>query len=51
MVEENIYRSGQPTHINFPFLEQLRLKTVVFVSPEEPTSQLFVWATGKKERN
>ena len=26
MVEENLYRSGLPTELNFPFLERLRLK-------------------------
>ncbi|KDN52077.1 putative tyrosine phosphatase family protein [Tilletiaria anomala UBC 951] len=36
MVEENLYRSGQPDQINFPFLEKLSLKSVIFLAPEEP---------------
>eukprot|EP00271_Cylindrocystis_brebissonii_P004968 TRINITY_DN1692_c0_g1_i1.p1 TRINITY_DN1692_c0_g1~~TRINITY_DN1692_c0_g1_i1.p1 ORF type:complete len:113 (-),score=27.26 TRINITY_DN1692_c0_g1_i1:188-526(-) len=37
MVEEDLYRSGQPNELNFPFLERLKLKTVVYLSHEEPT--------------
>ncbi|KAJ1562877.1 Coatomer subunit beta' [Nowakowskiella sp. JEL0078] len=39
MVEEDLYRSGQPNELNFPFLEKLGLKTVVFVAPEEPNQR------------
>ncbi len=40
MVEENLYRSGQPDQINFPFLEKLSLKSVIFLAPEEPDPAL-----------
>ncbi|EST04491.1 Protein-tyrosine phosphatase, SIW14-like protein [Kalmanozyma brasiliensis GHG001] len=36
MVEENFYRSGQPDQLNFPFLEKLGLKSVIWLAPEEP---------------
>ncbi|KAJ3413288.1 tyrosine-protein phosphatase required for protection against superoxide stress (By similarity) [Chytridiales sp. JEL 0842] len=39
MVEEDLYRSGQPNELNFPFLEKLNLKTVVFLAPEEPNQR------------
>ncbi|KAJ3129258.1 tyrosine-protein phosphatase required for protection against superoxide stress (By similarity) [Nowakowskiella sp. JEL0407] len=39
MVEEDLYRSGQPNELNFPFLEKLGLKTVVFLAPEEPNQR------------
>ncbi|KAL1920236.1 uncharacterized protein VTP21DRAFT_1382 [Calcarisporiella thermophila] len=39
MIEEDLYRSGQPNQLNFPFLEKLRLKTVVWLAPEEPNQQ------------
>lgn len=34
LVEENVHRSGQPTRANFAFLEQLKLKTVIYLSPD-----------------
>lgn len=33
-VEEGLYRSGMPVEINFPFLESLRLRTLLHMSPE-----------------
>ncbi|CAG8434604.1 10920_t:CDS:2 [Funneliformis caledonium] len=36
MIEEDLYRSGQPNELNFPFLEKLGLKTVVWLAPEDP---------------
>ncbi|KAN0061335.1 tyrosine-protein phosphatase required for protection against superoxide stress (By similarity) [Thecaphora frezii] len=36
MVEDNFYRSGQPDQLNFPFLEKLGLKSVIWLAPEEP---------------
>lgn len=35
-VEEELYRSGQPNELNFPFLERLKLKGIVYLAPEEP---------------
>jgi len=40
MVEEDLYRAGQPNELNFPFLEKLGLKTVIFLAPEEPNQRL-----------
>ena len=31
---------GQPTILNFPFLERLNLRTIVFLAPEEPSQRL-----------
>ncbi|CAG8554634.1 10229_t:CDS:2 [Paraglomus occultum] len=39
MIEEDLYRSGQPNELNFPFLEKLGLKTVVWLAPEEPNER------------
>ncbi|GAA5893498.1 hypothetical protein JCM8208_000816 [Rhodotorula glutinis] len=36
LVEEGLVRSGQPSELNFPFLERLKLKAVVWLAPEEP---------------
>jgi tyrosine-protein phosphatase OCA1 len=40
MVEEDLYRSGQPNELNFPFLERLNLKTIICLALEEPNAQL-----------
>ncbi|GAA98135.1 uncharacterized protein L969DRAFT_93254 [Mixia osmundae IAM 14324] len=39
LVEEGLYRSGQPTELNFPFLERLNLKTLCWLAPEEPSQR------------
>lgn len=39
MVEEDLYRSGVPNELNFPFLEKLQLRKVVYVAPDELPSQ------------
>lgn len=36
MVGDQLYRSGQPNELNFPFLEKLGLRTVIFLSDEPP---------------
>lgn len=36
MIEDDLYRSGLPNELNFPFLEKLGLRTVVYLAPEEP---------------
>eukprot|EP00036_Acanthoecidae_sp_10tr_P008039 CAMPEP_0182921400 /NCGR_PEP_ID=MMETSP0105_2-20130417/4123_1 /TAXON_ID=81532 ORGANISM="Acanthoeca-like sp., Strain 10tr" /NCGR_SAMPLE_ID=MMETSP0105_2 /ASSEMBLY_ACC=CAM_ASM_000205 /LENGTH=167 /DNA_ID=CAMNT_0025058919 /DNA_START=313 /DNA_END=813 /DNA_ORIENTATION=- len=38
-VEEGLYRSGQPNELNFPFLEKLQLKAVLYLSPEDPSTE------------
>jgi hypothetical protein len=40
MIEEDLYRSGQPNELNFPFLEKLGLKTIAWLAPEEPNQRL-----------
>jgi tyrosine-protein phosphatase OCA1 len=47
MVEEDLYRSGQPKPINFPFLETLHLKTIIFLAPDEPSIRLYVALRGE----
>jgi len=42
MVEEELYRSGQPNVLNFPFLEKLNLKTIIYLAPDDPSQQLYV---------
>ncbi|PVV02567.1 hypothetical protein BB560_002975, partial [Smittium megazygosporum] len=38
-VEEDLYRFGQPNELNFPFLETLGLKTVLWLAYEEPNQK------------
>lgn len=40
MVEDGLYRSGQPNELSYPFLERLHLKTIVWLAPEDPTPRL-----------
>jgi tyrosine-protein phosphatase OCA1 len=40
MIEEELYRSGQPNELNFPFLESLHLKTIIYLAPDEPSRAL-----------
>lgn len=42
MVEDALYRSGQPSELSFPFLEKLRLKSIIWLAPEDPNPQLCV---------
>ncbi|SCU82992.1 LADA_0C09076g1_1 [Lachancea dasiensis] len=39
-VERYLYRSGQPSPVNFPFLLDLRLKTIIWLANEEPQDTL-----------
>merc|ERR1711934_427603 len=39
-VEEDLYRCGHPTELNFPFVETLNLKTVIYLASETPSWQL-----------
>ncbi|KAL8293789.1 hypothetical protein RQP46_000490 [Phenoliferia psychrophenolica] len=39
MVEDGLYRSGQPSELSFPFLEKLRLKSIIWLAPEDPNDQ------------
>ena len=39
MIEENLYRSGEPNELNFPFIERLKLRTILYLAPEEPSIQ------------
>eukprot|EP00124_Ichthyophonus_hoferi_P001043 Ihof_evm5s47 gene=Ihof_evmTU5s47 len=40
MVEEDVYRCGQPSELNFPFMEKLDIKKIIFLAPEDPSSEL-----------
>jgi protein tyrosine/serine phosphatase len=35
VVQEGLYRSGLPSEVNFPFLERLNLRTIVYLFPED----------------
>jgi tyrosine-protein phosphatase OCA1 len=39
-VEEGLYRSGLPSEINYPFLERLGLRTILYLFPDEIDAQL-----------
>jgi tyrosine-protein phosphatase OCA1 len=47
IVEEDLYRAGQPNELNFPFMEKLNLKKVIWLAPEEPVRELYVLAPQK----
>uniref|UniRef100_A0A0D6R0A1 Tyrosine-protein phosphatase domain-containing protein n=1 Tax=Araucaria cunninghamii TaxID=56994 RepID=A0A0D6R0A1_ARACU len=34
MVDKGVYRSGFPNAINFPFLETLHLRSIIYLCPE-----------------
>ena len=44
MVEENLYRSGQPSEVNFPFLSTLGLSAIIWLAVEEPQENFLAWA-------
>eukprot|EP00026_Physarum_polycephalum_P018515 Phypoly_transcript_20134.p1 GENE.Phypoly_transcript_20134~~Phypoly_transcript_20134.p1 ORF type:complete len:165 (+),score=18.72 Phypoly_transcript_20134:99-593(+) len=39
MVADDLYRSGSPNELNFPFLEKLHLKKIIFLAPDDPSQQ------------
>ncbi len=41
MVEYDLSRSGQCHQLNFPFLERLHLKTIIYLSHDEPSQPLY----------
>ena len=41
MVECDLYRSGAPTELNFPFLEKLQLRKIIYLAPDE-CSEMFL---------
>ncbi len=41
MVEYDLSRSGQCHQLNFPFLEHLHLKTIIYLSHDEPSQHLY----------
>ena len=43
-VERNFFRSGQPAPINFPFLSQLHLRTILWLAVEDPSDALIAFA-------
>ncbi|EAN76830.1 hypothetical protein, conserved [Trypanosoma brucei brucei TREU927] len=47
IVEEGVYRGAYPTLRNFPFLRSLGLRTIVSLTPEEPTYDLSRFAAAE----
>ncbi len=45
MVEEGVYRMGQPGVVNLPFLQTLGLRTLVWLAVEEPKAPLRSFAS------
>ena len=43
-VEKQLYRCGQPAPINFPFLEELNLKTILWLAVEDPSDSFLSFA-------
>jgi len=39
-VADDLYRSGVPNELNFPFLEKLHLKKIIYLAPEDPSEIL-----------
>ncbi|KAK9481295.1 protein-tyrosine phosphatase [Lipomyces japonicus] len=44
MVASGVYRSGHPLPINFPFLEKLKLKTIIYLGEQELRQSNLNWA-------
>ncbi|AAS51660.1 ADL260Wp [Eremothecium gossypii ATCC 10895] len=42
-VERYLYRSGQPSTVNFPFLLNLNLRTIIWLANEEPQDALLAF--------
>jgi len=40
IVEADLYRSGMPNELNFPFLERLQLKTIIYLASDEVPDKL-----------
>eukprot|EP01104_Vermistella_antarctica_P006223 TRINITY_DN16944_c0_g1_i1.p1 TRINITY_DN16944_c0_g1~~TRINITY_DN16944_c0_g1_i1.p1 ORF type:complete len:165 (+),score=26.31 TRINITY_DN16944_c0_g1_i1:351-845(+) len=36
-VEEDLYRSGHPNVLNFPFLERLKIRKIIYLAPDDPS--------------
>ncbi|KAK9335089.1 hypothetical protein LIPSTDRAFT_48147 [Lipomyces starkeyi NRRL Y-11557] len=45
MVTSGIYRSGHPLPINFPFLEKLKLKTIIYLGEHDLRAVNVEWAS------
>lgn len=43
-VERGLFRAGQPAPINFPFLEQLNLRTILWLAVEDPSDAIIAFA-------
>ena len=43
MVECDLYRSGAPTELNFPFLEKLQLRKIIYLAPDECSEMFLNW--------
>lgn len=37
-VEADLFRSGLPEEVNFPFMETLRLKKIIYLAPDPPST-------------
>ncbi|KAI9812405.1 MAG: hypothetical protein M1827_004636 [Pycnora praestabilis] len=44
MVTPGVYRSGHPLEINFPMLEKLKLKTIVYLADQDYGEENIEWA-------
>lgn len=47
IVETNVYRGSYPRPLNFPFLESLKLKTILSLTPAPPIEPVAEW--GKQQ--
>ena len=48
LVEMDLYRSGLPNELNFPFLEKLQLRTVIYLAPDELPPAVLTWMDEQK---
>lgn len=47
---DGVNRSGQPSELNFPFLEKLRLNSIVWLAPEDPSPRFQNWMDDQEIR-
>lgn len=43
-VETHFFRCGQPAPINFPFLRELKLRTIIWLAVEDPSDAMIAFA-------
>lgn len=49
VVESDLYRSGHPQAINYPFLESLHLRTIIYVGDTTNSWEYYAWIRAQRQ--